>query len=179
MLRVKTLQTLFRRHRRPGDIVFAWIVLIFAVFLLSQISTQTTDRAGSALFAQPWFWPFVSLTGMVGFAAFHLLGSALSERIDGRWREVLLWVSSVEYAAWFIAYALVVPIVGYLPTTAFFAVALSFRVGYRHRSMLLWAALSAFVIVVLFKSLLQVRLPGGQLYQHLPDGIRQFMLTYF
>lgn len=179
MSRFKTLQALFQRYRRPGDIVFAWLVLIFAVFLLSQISSQTTDRSGSPLFAQPWFWPFVSLTGMVGFALFHLLGSALSERIEGRWREVLLWVASLEYAGWFIAYALVVPIVGYLPTTLAFAVALTFRVGYRHRNALLWAALSAFVIVVLFKSLLQVRLPGGQFYQYLPDGLRQFMLTYF
>ncbi|MEM1274055.1 MAG: tripartite tricarboxylate transporter TctB family protein [Pseudomonadota bacterium] len=179
MSRVKTLQALFKRYRRPGDIVFAWIVLVFAVFLLSQISVQTTYRPGTALFAQPRFWPAVSLIGMAGFAVFHLLGSALSERIEGRWQEVWLWLSSLEYAAWFIAYAVVVPIIGYLPATLLFAVALTFRVGYRHRFAALAALGAAFVIVVLFKTLLQVRLPGGQLYQALPDGLRQFMLTYF
>lgn len=179
MSRVKTLQALFRRYRRPGDIVFAWIALILALFLLSQLWSQTTYRAGNALFAQPRFWPAVSLIGMAGFAAFHLLGSALSERIEGRWREVLLWLAALEYAGWFIAYAMVVPIVGYLPTTVLFALALTLRVGYRRPVTLLAAVASAVVIVLLFKTFLQVNLPAGQVYQSLPDGVRQFMLTYF
>jgi len=32
--------------------------------------------------------------------------------------------------------------------------------------------------VVVFKSFLQVKIPGGQLYEFLPDGIRNFMLVY-
>ena len=35
------------------------------------------------------------------------------------------------------------------------------------------------VIVLLFKSFLQVKLPGGRIYEVLPDGLRSFMLTYF
>jgi hypothetical protein len=35
------------------------------------------------------------------------------------------------------------------------------------------------VIVLLFKTLLKVNLPGGLIYEALPDGLRQFMLTYF
>ena len=179
MSRVKTLQTLFKRYRRPGDIVFAWLVLIVALLLLSQLWSQTTWRAGNALFAQPRFWPGVSLAGMALFALFHLVGSLVSERIEGRWSEVWLWIASLEYAGWFIAYALLVPLAGYLPTTILFAVCLAFRAGYRSRGALLSAAGAAFAIVVLFKTLLQVRLPGGQIYQFLPDGLRQFMLTYF
>lgn len=179
MSRVKTLQALFKRYRRPGDIVFAWIVLIVSVFLLSQIMEQTAWRNGSKLFAQPRFWPAVSLTGMSIFAAFHLLGSALSERIEGRWREVGLWIASLEYAGWFIAYAIAVPYAGYLPTTVIFAVLLAFRVGYRSASMLGAAVLSAVVIVLLFKTMLQVKLPSGAVYEVLPDGLRQIMLTYF
>jgi hypothetical protein len=34
-------------------------------------------------------------------------------------------------------------------------------------------------IVLLFRTALQVRLPGGQLYHHLPDGLSTFMLTWF
>ena len=179
MARVKTLQNLFKRYRRPGDIVFAWMLLIVSVFLLSQLWSQTTWRSGNPLFAQPRFWPGVSLAGMAVFAAFHLLGSALSERIEGRWTEVLMWAASLEYAGWFIAYALVVPITGYLPTTIVFAVALAYRAGYRSRRVLLWAAAAALIVVVLFKTLLQVRLPAGQIYQNLPDGLRQIFLTYF
>ncbi|MEP4700719.1 MAG: hypothetical protein ABJZ79_06150, partial [Parasphingorhabdus sp.] len=91
MSRVKTLQALFKRYRRPGDIVFAWVLLAVSLFLLSQLFDQTAYKKGAKLFAQPRFWPAVSLTLMSVFAAFHVLGSLWSERIEGRWREVLLW----------------------------------------------------------------------------------------
>ena len=179
MSRVQTLQMLFKRYRRPGDIVFAWIVLIVAVFLLSQIADQTTFKKGAKLAAQPRFWPAVSLGGMAFFAAFHLIGSALSERIEGRWQEVWAWIRSLEYAAWFIGYAMAVPFFGYLPSTVAFALALTFRAGYRRPLAFALALKSAVVIVVLFKTFLQVKLPAGEIYDALPDGIRQIMLTYF
>lgn len=179
MSRVKTLQTLFKRYRRPGDIVFAWFALIFSVFLLSQLADQTAWRNGGKLFAQPRFWPAVSLSAMAIFAAFHLLGSALSERIHGRWQEVWMWVASLEFAGWFIAYALVVPYGGYLPSTVLFATALAFRAGYRKASTLIAAGIAAVVIVLLFKTMLKVNLPSGLIYESLPDGLRQIMLTYF
>ncbi|MEM7521171.1 MAG: tripartite tricarboxylate transporter TctB family protein [Pseudomonadota bacterium] len=170
---------MFKRYRRPGDIVFAWFVLILSLFLLSQLFEQTAYRNGAKLPAQPRFWPAVSLIGMSGFAAFHLIGSALSERIQGRWQEVFLWVRGLEYALWFVAYAAIVPITGYLLTTIAFALILTFRVGYRRPLPLMMAALSAVFIVVLFKTILAVNLPSGQIYEALPDGLRQIMLTYF
>lgn len=179
MSRIKTLQTLFKRYRRPGDVFYALIVLIVSVILLSQLLQQTAFKPGAKLFAQPRFWPAVSLSLMVAFAALHLLSTALSERLEGRWKEVLLWVSALEYAGWFIAYAIVVPYAGYLPSTVAFSVLLVLRAGYRSRTALGAAALSAFVIVLLFKTFLQVKLPAGRAYDVLPDGLRQFMLTYF
>ncbi len=179
MSRVRTLQSLFKRYRRPGDIVFAWVALVFSVFLLSQLADQTAWKNGGKLFAQPRFWPAVSLSAMTFFAAFHLLGSALSERIEGRWQEVWLWLTSLEYAGWFIAYALAVPYAGYLPSTIIFAVVLTLRVGYRKVSTLAAAAVSAVVIVLLFKTFLKVNLPSGLIYESFPDGLRQIMLTYF
>ena len=116
---------------------------------------------------------------MAFFAAFHLLGSALSERVIGRWQEVWLWISSLEYAGWFIAYAILVPYAGYLPSTVLFAVVLAVRAGYRKVSTLISAAISALVIVLLFKTFLQVKLPSGLVYESLPDGLRQIMLIYF
>ena len=179
MSRVRTLQALFKRYRRPGDIVFAWFAFLVSLFLLLQISQQTTWRDGQPLFAQPRFWPAVSLSGMVLFAALHLLRSALSERIHGRWNEVGLWLSSIEFAIWFIAYAIAVPHAGYLPSTILFAVLLCLRMGYRKRSVLMAACATAVVIVVFFKTLLKVNLPAGRVYEVLPDGLRQIMLTYF
>ncbi len=179
MSHVKTLHSLFKRYRRPGDLVFAWFVLIVSLFLLSQIYQETTFRAGGKLFAQPRFWPAVSLIGMASFAGLHLLGSALSERIEGRWKEVFLWFSALEYAGWFIAYAALVPIAGYLSSTVIAAVLLTLRVGYRNRLALISAVGSAVAIVLLFKTFLQVKLPAGQIYEALPDGLRQFMIINF
>ena len=179
MSRVKTLQSLFKRYRRPGDIVFAWFALIVSVLLLSQLADQTAWRNGGKLFAQPRFWPAVSLSAMTFFAAFHLIVSGLSERIHGRWQEVWLWITSLEYAGWFIAYTAAVPYAGYLPTTIIFAVALAVRVGYRKKITLIAAAIAAVVIVLLFKTMLKVNLPSGLIYESLPDGLRQIMLTYF
>ena len=122
--------------------------------------------------------PFPLVSWLV-LPAFHLLGSALSERIEGRWGEVLSWLAAFEYAGWFIAYAASVPYSGYLPTTVFFAVALAVRAGYRSARMLIAAVLSSIVIVVLFKAVLKVNLPSGLIYEALPDGLRQLMLTYF
>ena len=90
-----------------------------------------------------------------------------------------LWITSLEYAAWFIAYAAAVPYAGYLPATILFAIALGWRAGYRRTSTLVAAGAAAGVIVVLFKTLLRVNLPSGRVYEVLPDGLRQIMLTYF
>jgi hypothetical protein len=179
MSRANTLQSMFKRYKRPGDIVFAWFVLIISLFLLSQLFDQTAWKAGAKLPTQPRFWPAVSLGGMALFAIFHLISSALSERIDGRWQEVGLWISSLEFAAWFIIYAMVVPYAGYLPSTIVFAVALSWCAGYHSVFMLSTAGIAAFFIVLLFKTFLKVNLPAGRVYEALPDGLRQFMLTYF
>jgi hypothetical protein len=179
MTRIRTMKALFRRNRRPGDIVFAWAFLALSAFLLIRLGDQTATKAGARLFAQPWFWPAVSLTGMTAFAALHLAGSALSERIAGRWREVATWAASLEYAGWFIAYAVAVPQLGYLSATVIFAVLLALRAGYCSARMLTAAGLSAIVVVVVFRTLLRVNLPAGAIYEHLPEGLRQIMLTNF
>lgn len=179
MSKIKTFKSLFRRNRRPGDIVFAWIFLVFSVFLLTQIGSQTQWANGQKLFAQPRFWPAVSLAFMTLFAVLHLIGSALSQRIEGRWREVSLWGASAEYAIWFTLYAAAVPFVGFLPMTVIFVCSLLARCGYRSARVFVFGALAAVVTVILFKSLLQVKIPSGELYEYLPDGFRQIMLTYF
>lgn len=51
MSRVKTLKVLFKRYRRPGDIIFAWAVLLVSLFLLSQIHIETAYNPGDKLFS--------------------------------------------------------------------------------------------------------------------------------
>ncbi len=179
MSRIQTLQDLFKRYRRPGDLVFAVAFLAVSIFLLSQLGTETKWVKRTKLVAQPAFWPAVSLIGMTFFAALHWLGSICSPRIHGRLAEVAFWARSFEYALWFMIYVTVVPRLGYLPSTLLFAVLLALRVGYRSPKILGSAALTGIAVVLVFKTFLQVKVPGGQIYEALPDGLRAFMLTYF
>ncbi len=179
MAYVKTLQHLLQRHRRPGDLFFAIVFLLLSVYLLSQLGEQTKWSSRGKLLAQPGFWPAASLIGMCFFASLHLLGSVLSERVVGRREEITFWVRGLEYAAWFMVYVWVVPIIGYLPSTLILMPLLAFRVGYRDRKQLLGAAAIGFFIVLMFKTLLAVKIPGGLIYEWLPDALRSFMLINF
>ena len=178
MSRLKSLQELFQRYRRPGDIVFAWALFALALFLASQIGSQSPWRGTRNIFSQPAFWPTVSLVMMVVFAGLHLLSSALSPRIPGRWTEVAHWVRAVEFVFWFLAYVWAVPVLGYLPTTIIVALLLGWRLGYRRPAPLAGLTVLAVAIVVLFRGLLQVRIPSGAIYTHLPDAVRVFFMTY-
>jgi hypothetical protein len=178
MTRFKGLQELFKRYRRPGDIVFAWLFFAFAVFLLTQLGTQSPWKWGGKVFSQPAFWPTVSVFLMVIFAGLHLLSSALSPRLVGRWNEVWQWIRSLEYAGWFMAYVFVVPQLGYLFATILFGLLLAVRTGYRSIKTYLSVVVLSVVIVVVFKGFLQVKIPGGAIYEYLPTALRSFMLTY-
>jgi len=77
------------------------------------------------------------------------------------------------------AYVFIVPILGYLLSTILFTSTLSFRLGFRSAKHLLLAVVFGITVVVLFKTFLQVKVPGGQIYEYLPTTLRSFMLTYF
>ena len=178
MIKAKTLQDLFKRYRRPGDLVFSVAFLAFSLFLLFTIDGQVKWGRGKLL-AEPAFIPWVGVICMTVFAALHLVSGLMSPRLDGRLKEIGFWARSLEYVVWFLAYVIVVPRLGYLPTTMLFTPALAFRLGYRDRKMLVAAVIFGVIVVLLFKSFLQVKVPGGQIYEYLPTALRSFMLTYF
>jgi predicted ferric reductase len=179
MNRVRTLQDLFRRYRRPGDFVIALLSFTFALFLALNIPFQTSWVTRTGLFAQPAFWPAVAIAFMVMFSTMHMIGSLVSERIPGRMEEVLQWVKAAEYVLWFMAYVFLVPILGYLLATVIFTTSLTFRLGYRGWQWTGVAVLFAAVVVVLFRGLLHVKIPSGALYDLLPPGtLRSVFLTY-
>lgn len=180
MSRIKTFQDLFKRYRRPGDLFIAMLSFLFAIFLLVNLPFQTRWVDGTRLFAQPAFWPAVAVFAMVLFSSMHMIGALVSERIPGRFQEVLHWVRSVEYALWFMAYVALVPVLGYLLATLVFTVTLSYRLGYRSWRWMAAALVFGFVVVVVFRGFLQVKLPAGALYELLPPGgLRSVMMTYF
>ncbi|WP_299026391.1 tripartite tricarboxylate transporter TctB family protein [uncultured Sulfitobacter sp.] len=179
MKKVKTLQDLFKRYRRPGDLVFSVMFLLFSIALLFSLPTQNTWVGNTKLFSQPAFWPYAAVITMAVFSALHLVSSLVSPALDGRWREVWFWIRSIEFAGWFMAYVIAVPQLGYLPATVLVAVTLTWRLGYRSAKMLLLAAGFGCAVVLIFKTFLQVKVPGGALYELLPTALRSFMLTYF
>ncbi|UWQ79882.1 tripartite tricarboxylate transporter TctB family protein [Leisingera sp. S132] len=178
MTRIKYFQELFQRYRRPGDLVFAVMFLLFALFLLSQLGEQTKWVKRTKWFGQPSLWPSVAVWGMVVFGAFHLLGSMVSPRISGRLKEVVFWLRSLEYVLYFLAYVAIVPLFGYLPSTILFALFLTLRAGFRRPLHLALATLFATCVALIFRGFLQVKIPAGEIYQHLPEALRAFAMTY-
>lgn len=179
MQRVLTFLEMFRRERRPGDLVFALGFFLFALALALVLPHQARWVERATLFGQPAFWPRVGVAMMVGFGAVHLVGTLVSRRLSGRLAEVLFWLRALEYAGWFIAYVLLVPRLGYLPSSILFALLLSLRLGYRSAATLGLAVLFAVAVVVIFKTGLSVNIPAGALYDHLPRNIRSFVMSHF
>lgn len=174
----RTLQDMFKRYRRPGDVVFAALFLAISLFLISQIGEQTQVTKRTKWFAQPALWPTISLYAMGGFAALHYLSSVLSPRIAGRWSEVALWLRGLEYVAYFLIYVLAVPYLGYLPSTVIFAILLTLRAGFRGPRPILCAVGFGIAVTVIFRGFLSVRIPAGAVYDFLPDGLRSIALIY-
>ena len=179
MIKAKTLQDLFKRYRRPGDLVFSLAFLAFSLFLLATIDGQVTWAKGTRLMAQPAFAPWVAVICMVVFSAMHLISGLVSPKLEGRLLEITFWLRSLEFVVWFMIYVIMVPQLGYLPSTIIFAVILTLRLGYRTPKMLLIAAAFGTCVVLVFKTFLQVKVPGGAIYELLPTAARSFMLTYF
>lgn len=167
-----------KRVRQPGELVFAALFLVAAGFLFSQIGAQTQLAERTKWFAQPALWPAIGVCGMVLFGGLNAWGTARARRSPGRWAEVLFWVRALEFVAYFLAYVQLVPWLGYVPSTVVFAVLLSLRCGFRRPRTLAAAAGFAIAVSIIFRGFLQVRIPAGQLYDHLPDSVRVFALTY-
>ena len=80
---------------------------------------------------------------------------------------------------WFMIYVWITPWIGYLASTIIFIMCLAWRAGYRSLGIQALSAGLAFLIVVLFKSFLSVKIPGGAVYDLLPPGLQSFMAINF
>ncbi|MCO5161163.1 MAG: tripartite tricarboxylate transporter TctB family protein [Mesorhizobium sp.] len=169
----------FPEARKPGELFYSLVFLVTAAGLLSMIFWQTTVLPGKGIAAQPRTWPFISLAGMTLFALANLVATSRATRTAGRWREVWVWISSLEYVGWYLLYVAAIPVVGYLAATLAFCLFLTWRAGYR--SSLAYGSATAFAlfVVLLFKSLFNVKIPGGSIYEYLPDTLRYIMIRYF
>ena len=105
MIQKSKILLILERDRHPGDLVFSVVFLLISILLVSQLGEQTSWSKQARFFAQPAFWPFISLIGMLFFAALHFLSSLASPKAPGRGVELMLWLRSIEYVAWFMFYA--------------------------------------------------------------------------
>ena len=128
----------------------------------------------------------VALAGMAVFAALALFqkttgpGGPATELTQLQWPRFLRrWFGVAEYGLYFLIYVYLVPRLGYLPATLLVFPLLTLRVGYRSRKMVVYSWVVGLGIVLLFKSLLQVKIPGGKIYAIFPEAIRSFMTANF
>ncbi len=164
--------------QQEGSVLFAVVFLIASLVLLSQLGSETKFSSRGQLFAQPRFWPGVGVLGMVLFGAAHLV-MTLRRRWAKSGAEALVWLRSVEYFIWFMVYVMAVPIVGYLAATICFTALLALRQGYRGAVQVGAAIGIGIAEVLIFKTGLSVKIPGGAVYEYLPNALRNFMIVNF
>lgn len=173
-----TMMTTERIKTKSGEILFIAVFFIFSAFLLSKLGEQAKFNPKGKFFAQPAVWPGIGVFGMTLFGGLHLL-TRFKHQIGGTLNEVFTWARAIEFVAWFMVYVYAVPLIGYLPCTVVFTGTLAFRMGYRKGTTLFWAAFAGLSIVIVFKTLLQVKIPGAAVYEYLPSALRNFMIVYF
>jgi len=165
--------------QRRGQLIFALVFVVYAVGLLALIGDQTRWVEKTKLFAQPRFWPAIGLGGMAILGGLHLYRLPWRRISRYDWGEVRKWAAVVEYVLWFMIYVVAVPVLGYLPVTLIFVPVLAWRMGYRSRKMMGISVGFAVVVVVLFKTFLSVKIPGGMIYEYLPGAARSFFILNF
>jgi hypothetical protein len=169
-----------RPIRQRGELPFALGMLLFALVMLSQLGEQAKwFPRGVKPYAQPALWPAIGLSGMAFFSALHAAACLRARKPDTEWREMLVWLRAFEFVLWYLAYAFLTPVLGYLLASVLTMVALVWRVGLRDRASLLWAAGFAIGMVLVFKTGLSVKIPGGALYDLFPDPVRIFLSLNF
>ncbi len=175
---MSTDSDIYGRTRSAGQIVFVIAALAVSLLLLSQIGRETLWVEDAKFAAQPRFWPLVALIVMIAGFGLHLFQMRRRRPASVDWVEVRRWAEPLEYVGWFMAYVFTVPVAGFLPVSIVFAYALTWRLGYRKPLMLASAVAFAIALVIVFKALLGVKIPGAMVYEYLPDAFRSFFLQY-
>ncbi|MCH9780912.1 MAG: tripartite tricarboxylate transporter TctB family protein [Alphaproteobacteria bacterium] len=167
------------RERQPGDLVFSMFMAGVVLCLIVAFPWQTVWHSDQHFLSQPAFWPGLGI-GLMGLAGLGNLYNCLrSARQPGRRQALWQWLRTIEFAAWFVGYVVIVPIIGYLLATIIFMLALMGRTGFRAPRELGMALVGAIVIVIVFRGFLSVNIPSGAVYDWLPEGsIRLFFQLY-
>ena len=173
-----------REEYQAGDLVFAILMLFIVMVLLVSIPFETKWFDGVPLVKQPRLWPTFCLVGMALFGVPYCIQIWRNYKfqlgqVQGELNELSSWLKPLEFVLYFVLYVWFVPLIGYLLSTLLFFSLLTIRVGYR-TLLMFWVSLATgFGIVVVFKSLLKVKIAIGAIYDYLPDGLATFFMIYF
>jgi len=167
------------KNIRSGDFLFALIFFLISATLISQFPEQIKWFKKTKLTSQPALWSAIGLLGMTCFGLVHFILKFRTTNLKPELDEGIAWIKSLEYAGWFLIYVIVVPIIGYLLATIIVAPCLTYRIGYRDKKMVAYSILTGFSIVLIFKTFLEVKIPGGAIYEFLPNAMRTFMILNF
>ena len=173
-----------KEEYQAGDLVFAILVLIIGLALIVSIPFETKWFDGIPLVKQPRLWPTFCIVGMTFFAVPYSIQVWRNYKfqlgqVQGELNELSSWLRPLEYVFYFVLYVWSVPLMGYLLSTLLFFLLLTIRAGYRSFLMFWVSLVTGFGIVVVFKSLLQVKISSGAIYDYLPDGLATFFMIYF
>jgi hypothetical protein len=171
-----------------GEKAFAVLMAALSAFLLYSIPDETQWFGGMAVSKQPRLWPAMCIIGLSLFAFSYGLSVWLKaasldhsdqHNISAEVGEMTRWLRPVEFVVYFLTYVMAVPWLGYLLATLAYFLLMTWRMGYRKRSMLWISAATGLLIVLVFKTLLQVKITSGAWYDLLPDSWATFMIINF
>jgi len=188
------VENLFEFKRVTGDLTLSIIFLVLVSFLLISFNTESgwdgrelsQKRVGKIL-KQQWVGPLICMVVLVPATIYNLYQSIIQLNINKRLKmpsrtkyELFQWLKSLEFIVYFLIYTNIITIFGYLISTVIFAIFLTTRLGYRSLEWILRSAIAAFIIVIIFRSILQIKTPVNiWLYKFLPQNFEVFMKIYF
>ena len=162
----------------------------FGAYLMHQFGLiELEGRVGrfGRILKQSWVIPMLCLLLLVPTAIWNFRESRKVHVWRQRFQlptdaafEFAKYLAALEFVGYFIIYTVTVPVLGYLLSTVLLGTFLTYRLGYRSFIWILRSLATSIVIVLLFRTLLQIKTPAGiWLYDQLPTAMRSFMLTYF
>ena len=171
----------------PGRAVVALFFLVLGAGGLALIPDQTGASPGDeGWFTQPWLMPLLTL-GLLGAASLLYVvalwrnGEFAREKMSGAALagEAWIWLKSAEFFAWYVAYIVLLGLIGYSFSTFLFVACLSLRVGLRQPKWLLAALGITLAMTLLFRLGLEIWVPPADLYDLLPKSVGVFLQRYF
>ncbi len=188
------IENLFEFKRTKGDLALSIIFLLVVMFLLIHFNLESGwydrdldhKRFGKIL-KQQWVGPLICMCILFPSACINFYQSCKSSINKKKLRiknltiyEILEWIKSLEFIFYFLAYTFLISFLGYLFSTLVFAVFLTYRLGYRTFKWICISLFSAFCIVLIFRTILQIKTPINiWLYDKFPETLEIFMKIYF